>query len=54
MGKRWGNRIFFAFYIIERKQKGRKDGPSLALVDSQSIKLAPMIGSNHRIDGNKR
>lgn len=47
-------KINLALNIIERKQKGRKDSPSLALVDSQSIKLAPMIGSNRGIDGNKK
>jgi len=35
-------------------QKGREASPSLGLVDSQSIKLSPMIGHERGIDGNKK
>ena len=39
---------------LERLQNERKAMPSLGLVDSQSIKLAPMIGENRGLDGNKK
>jgi len=39
---------------VEREQLGRKPSPSLGLVDSQSIKLAPMIGEQRGIDGHKK
>lgn len=38
---------------LERVQKGREPTPSLGLVDSQSVKLVPMIFENRGIDGNK-
>jgi len=47
-------KINLALNAIEREQKGREKSPSLALVDSQSIKLAPMIGANRGIDGHKK
>ena len=39
---------------IERLQLNRAPCPSLGLVDSQSIKLAPMIYEHRGIDGHKR
>lgn len=39
---------------LERAQKGRKLSPSLLLVDSQSVKLAPMIKESRGIDGHKK
>ncbi len=38
----------------ERIKKGRKASPSLTLVDSQSVKLAPQIYEERGIDGNKK
>ena len=37
-----------------RKQSGREATPSLGCVDSQSVKLAPMIFEDKGIDGNKK
>jgi transposase len=39
---------------LERGVLGRNPLPSLALVDSQSIKLAPMIFEHRGVDGNKK
>ena len=39
---------------LERLQNQREPLPSLGLVDSQSIKLAPMIFEHRGIDGNKK
>ncbi|MFK7808778.1 MAG: IS5 family transposase [Saprospiraceae bacterium] len=39
---------------LERLQLERKASPSLGLVDSQSVKLAPMIYEHRGIDGHKR
>lgn len=38
-------------FQLERKQEGRNISPSLGLVDSQSVKLSPMIGEQR---GTKR
>lgn len=38
----------------ERQQNGRETSPSLVLVDSQSIKLAPQIFEHRGTDGNKK
>lgn len=38
----------------ERISEDREATPSLILVDSQSVKLAPMIGQNRGYDGNKK
>ena len=46
--------INLALNELERLQNERKATPSLGLVDSQSIKLAPMIGENRGLDGNKK
>lgn len=40
--------------ILERIQCGKEPTPSLGLVDSQSVKLAPMIYEHRGIDGNKK
>ncbi|MDP4209190.1 MAG: transposase [Bacteroidota bacterium] len=37
-----------------RKQSNREETPSLGCLDSQSIKLAPMIYEDKGIDGNKK
>ena len=42
------------FNQLERTQKGRNPKPSLGFVDSQSIKLVPMIFEHRGIDGNKK
>lgn len=44
------------FYVnrFERKLLKRNTLPSLGLVDSQSIKLAPMIAEQRGVDGNKQ
>lgn len=47
-------KINLALNELERLEKCREAKPSLGLVDSQSIKLAPMIGTNRGIDGNKK
>lgn len=39
---------------LERIRQGREPTPSLTCVDSQSIKLAPMIFEDKGIDGNKK
>lgn len=38
----------------ERMSEDREATPSLILVDSQSVKLAPMIGQDRGYDGNKK
>lgn len=38
----------------DRKAQGREANPSLLCVDSQSIKLNPMIAADRGIDGNKK
>lgn len=43
-----------ALNSIERLQMDRAPTPSLGLVDSQSIKLAPMIYEHRGIDGHKK
>jgi len=47
-------KINIAMNSIERVQQERNPTPSLGLVDSQSIKLAPMIFEDRGIDGNKK
>jgi transposase len=37
-----------------RKASGREEDPSLFCADSQSVKLAPMIGTERGFDGNKK
>jgi len=46
-------KINLALNIMERIQNKREATPSLGLVDSQSIKLAPMIFEHRGVDGNK-
>ena len=46
--------INLALNQLERQLIGRNALPSLALVDSQSIKLAPMIYEDRGLDGNKK
>ena len=46
--------INLALNELERLQNEREAKPSLGLADSQSIKLAPRIGKNRGIDGNKK
>ena len=46
--------INLALNQLERGILGRNPLPSLALVDSQSIKLAPMIYEHRGVDGNKK
>jgi len=38
----------------ERKRQNRESTPSLLIVDSQSVKLAPFIWQSRGIDGNKK
>lgn len=38
----------------ERLRQGREDTPSLACIDSQSVKIAPFISEEKGIDGNKK
>ncbi|NUQ26848.1 MAG: IS5 family transposase [Saprospiraceae bacterium] len=47
-------RINIALNMLERIQAKREPTPSLGLVDSQSVKLAPMIYEFRGVDGNKR
>ena len=47
-------KINMALNAMERRQKERKPTPSLGFVDSQSIKLTPMIYEQRGIDGNKK
>ena len=39
---------------LERQQNDRQAAPELALVDSQSVLLSPMIGNDRGLDGNKK
>jgi transposase len=39
---------------LDRINKGKESKPSLLLVDSQSVKLAPMIGDDRGFDGHKK
>ena len=48
------DRINLALNQLERGLIGRNPLPSLGLVDSQSIKLAPMIFEDRGVDGNKK
>ena len=57
--RRWSldgtlERINLSVNQLERCLIGRHPWPSLGLVDSQSIKLAPMIFEHRGIDGNKK
>lgn len=47
-------KINIALNILERIQLEKEPTPSLGLVDSQSVKLAPMIYEYRGTDGNKR
>ncbi|QKZ14721.1 IS5 family transposase [Spirosoma sp. KUDC1026] len=47
-------RINMALNQLDRKQVGKKPFPSVLCIDSQSVKLAPMIWENRGIDANKR
>jgi len=47
-------KINWALNALERRQKDRKPTPSLGFVDSQGIKLTPMILEDRGIDGNKK
>ena len=47
-------RVNLALNMLERTQREREPTPSLGLVDSQSVKLAPMIFEHRGTDGNKR
>lgn len=38
----------------ERERVGKQDTPSLFTIDSQSVKIAPFIGANTGLDGNKK
>ncbi|MCK6692167.1 MAG: IS5 family transposase [Thermoanaerobaculia bacterium] len=40
--------------MVERIQLDREPTPSLGLVDSQSVKLSPMIFESRGVDGNKK
>lgn len=46
--------INWALNEWERLELGRHERPSLGLVDSQSVKLAPMISRSRGIDGHKK
>ena len=46
--------INLALIQLDRQQNGRNPWPSLALIDSQSVLLAPMIANHRGIDGNKK
>ena len=55
----WGKRGIFeqmchTLNMTERIQLERSTEPSLLLVDSQSVKLSPMIYEDRGIDGNKK
>lgn len=47
-------RINVALNQLDRKRVGKEAYPSALCIDSQSIKLAPMIWENRGIDANKR
>lgn len=40
--------------ILDRKKEGRLSTPSLVCIDSQSVKLSPMIYESRGIDSNKK
>jgi transposase len=39
---------------LDRKQEGRNEYPSIFCIDSQSVKLSPMIGGDRGLDPNKK
>ena len=47
-------KINLALNELARLKEGREAAPSLGLADSQSVKLAPMIGEERGLDGNKK
>lgn len=47
-------KINVALNMLERIQSSRNLTPSLGLVDSQSVKLAPMVFEHRGLDGNKK
>ncbi len=47
-------RINFRLNSIDRENESRKATPSLLCIDSQSVKLNPMLEKDRGIDGNKR
>lgn len=47
-------RINLALNQLDRKRVGKEAYPSVVCIDSQSIKLAPMIWENRGLDANKR
>ena len=46
-------RISLALTRLDRIQAGRDADPAIASIDSQSVKLSPMIGEDRGLDGNK-
>lgn len=40
--------------IMSRRKAGKKESPSLLIIDSQSIKIAPFIGQGKGFDGHKK
>ena len=47
-------RINFALNVLDRKQVGKEAFPSVLCIDSQSVKLNPMIFEHRGTDANKR
>ena len=57
--KKWKNngaifKMNAALSQLERKKIGRQAAPTLALADSQSVLLSPMIEQDRGLDGNKK
>ena len=47
-------RINLALNKMDRQRVGREEYPSLLCIDTQSVKLAPMIGELRGLDANKK
>ncbi|ARS38150.1 IS5 family transposase [Pontibacter actiniarum] len=47
-------RLNFRLNIGERERQGKKASPSLMSIDSQSVKVAPFVGEETGVDGNKK
>jgi putative transposase len=39
---------------LERKRAGKEESPSMASIDSQSVKVAPFVNEDTGVDGNKK
>jgi putative transposase len=47
-------RLNWQLNLKERKRQGKEESPSLLGIDSQSVKVAPFVGQETGVDGNKK